>query len=487
MTAVQANVGQLAREIEAIVGPEGLIQRPEQLRVYESDGLTVFRQTPALVALPTTTEQVRDVVRVCRRHSVPFVPRGSGTGLSGGALPVEGCVVIALSKMRQILDVDLENQRVVVQPGVLNLWVTQKVAPHGYYYAPDPSSQQVCSIGGNVAENSGGVHCLKYGFTVNHVLGMTLVTPDGDVVEIGGATVETPGYDLAGIVVGSEGMLGVCTEITLRIVRRAEAIRLSLVAFETIDAAGDAVSEIIGAGIIPAAIEMMDNLAIQATEAATHAGYPLDAGSVLLVELDGHPVEVELQQQQVEAICRACGATEIRIARDAEERALFWKGRKAAFAAMGRLSPHYIVQDGVIPRTKLPQVLREIGELGEKYGLRVANVFHAGDGNLHPLVLYPNESDFERAEHLAGDILKTCVAHGGSITGEHGVGVEKRPYMSAMFSEADMQTHQMIRCAFNPDNLCNPGKVYPTPRLCGEVPGKYTPHPLELAGLADRF
>ena len=487
MTAVETNVGQLAREIEAIVGADGLVQRPEQLRVYESDGLTVFRQTPALVALPTTTEQVRDVVRACRRHGVPFVPRGSGTGLSGGALPVEGCVVIALSKMRQILDVDLENQRVVVQPGVLNLWVTQKVAPHGYYYAPDPSSQQVCSIGGNVAENSGGVHCLKYGFTVNHVLGMTLVTPDGEVVEIGGAAVETPGYDLAGIVVGSEGTLGVCTEITLRIVRRAEAIRLSLVAFETIDAAGDAVSEIIGAGIIPAAIEMMDNLAIQATEAATHAGYPLDAGSVLLVELDGHPIEVELQQQQVEAICRECGATEIRIARDAEERALFWKGRKAAFAAMGRLSPHYIVQDGVIPRTKLPEVLREIAALGEKYGLRVANVFHAGDGNLHPLVLYPNESDFEHAEHLAGDILKACVAHGGSITGEHGVGVEKRPYMPVMFSAADMETHQMVRCAFNPDNLCNPGKVYPTPRLCGEVPGKYTPHPLELAGLADRF
>jgi len=487
MTATQANTAQLAREIEAIVGPEGLVQQPEQLRVYESDGLTVFRQQPALVALPTTTEQVRDVVRACRRHGVPFVPRGSGTGLSGGALPVEGCVVIALSKMRQILDVDIPNQRVVVQPGVLNLWVTQKVAPHGYYYAPDPSSQQVCSIGGNVAENSGGVHCLKYGFTVNHVLGLTLVTPDGDVVEIGGPAIEAPGYDLTGIVVGSEGMLGVCTEITLRIVRRAEAIRLSLVDFPTIDAAGDAVSEIIGAGIVPAAIEMMDNLAIQATEAATHAGYPLDAGSVLLVELDGHPVEVELQQRIVEKICRQCGAREIRIARDADERALFWKGRKAAFAAMGRLSPHYIVQDGVIPRTTLPQVLREIGELSEQYGLRVANVFHAGDGNLHPLVLYPNESDYERAEHLAGDILKTCVAHGGSITGEHGVGVEKRPYMSVMFSEADMDTHQMVRCAFNPDNICNPGKVYPTPRLCGEAPGKYTPHPLELAGLADRF
>ncbi|CAA9590248.1 MAG: Glycolate dehydrogenase, subunit GlcD [uncultured Thermomicrobiales bacterium] len=487
MTATAPMIGELAREIEAVVGPQGLISRPEQLRVYESDGLTVFRQAPALVVLPVTTEEVRDVVRLCRRYGVPFVPRGSGTGLSGGALPVEGCVVIGLSKMQRIHEVDLANQRIVVEPGVLNLWVTQKVAPHGYYYAPDPSSQQVCSIGGNVAENSGGAHCLKYGFTVNHVLGMEIVTPDGDVVEIGGAAVETPGYDLPGIFVGSEGMLGICTKITLRLVRRAESIRLSLVAFDSTDAAGEAVSGIIGAGIVPSAIEMMDNLAIQATEAATHAGYPLDAGAVLLVELDGRAVEVDEQQGQVEAICRAAGATEIRIARDAEERTLFWKGRKAAFAAMGRLSPNYIVQDGVIPRTKLPQVLREIAALGEQYGLRVANVFHAGDGNLHPLVLYPDKDDYERAEHLAGDILKTCVAHGGSITGEHGVGVEKQPYMSAMFTEADMETHQMIRCAFNPGNLCNPGKVYPTPRLCGETPGKYTPHPLELAGVADRF
>ena len=487
MTATAANIQELARELESVVGPQGLIARPEQLRVYESDGLTVFRQVPALVVLPTTTAEVRDVVRLCRRYGVPFVPRGSGTGLSGGALPVEGCVVIGLSKMQRILEIDLPNQRIVVEPGVLNLWVTQKVAPHGYYYAPDPSSQQVCSIGGNVAENSGGAHCLKYGFTVNHVLGMEIVTPDGDVVEIGGAAVEAPGYDLPGIFVGSEGMLGICTKITLRLVRRAESIRLSLVAFASTDAAGEAVSGIISAGIVPSAIEMMDNLAIQATEAATHAGYPLDAGAVLLIELDGRAVEVNEQQGLVETICRDAGATEIRIARDADERTLFWKGRKAAFAAMGRLSPNYIVQDGVIPRTRLPQVLREIAALSEQYGLRVANVFHAGDGNLHPLVLYPNKDDYEKAEHLAGDILKTCVAHGGSITGEHGVGVEKQPYMSAMFSDADMETHQMIRCAFNPDNLCNPGKVYPTPRLCGETPGVYVPHPLEIAGVADRF
>ncbi len=486
-TATAGAMERLAREIEAIVGPQGLIERPEQLRVYESDGLTAFRQTPALVVLPASTAEVRDVVRLCHRYGVPFVPRGSGTGLSGGALPVEGCVVIGLSKMTKILAVDLSNQRIVVEPGVLNLWVTQAVAPHGYYYAPDPSSQQVCSIGGNVAENSGGAHCLKYGFTVNHVLGMEIVTPEGEVVEIGASSVEAPGYDLPGIFVGSEGMLGICTSITLRLVRRAEALTLSLVAFATTDAAGEAVSGIIGAGIVPSAIEMMDNLAIQATEAATHAGYPLDAGAVLLIELDGRAVEVEQQQAQVEEICRAAGATEVRIARDAEERILFWKGRKAAFAAMGRLSPNYIVQDGVIPRTALPLVLREIAALSEQYGLRVANVFHAGDGNLHPLVLYPDKDDYERAEQLAGDILKTCVAHGGSITGEHGVGVEKRPYMSVMFTAADMETHQMISCAFNPGKLCNPGKVYPTPRLCGETPGKYTPHPLELAGVADRF
>ncbi len=487
MATMLDTMQELAREIEAVVGPQGLITKPEQLRVYESDGLTVFRQAPALVVLPTSTAQVRDVVRLCKRYGVPFVPRGSGTGLSGGALPIEGCVVIGLSKMQRILDIDLPNQRIVVEPGVLNLWVTQKVAPHGYYYAPDPSSQQVCSIGGNVAENSGGAHCLKYGFTVNHVLGMEIVTADGDVVEIGGPTVETPGYDLTGIFVGSEGMIGICTAITLRLVRRAESIRLSLVAFASTDEAGEAVSGIIGAGIVPSAIEMMDNLAIQATEAATHAGYPLDAGAVLLVELDGRAVEVDEQQKLVQALCRKAGATEVRIARDADERILFWKGRKAAFAAMGRLSPNYIVQDGVIPRTTLPQVLREIAALSEQYGLRVANVFHAGDGNLHPLVLYPDRDDYEKAEHLAGDILKTCVAHGGSITGEHGVGVEKRPYMSAMFSEADMETHQMISCAFDPDNSCNPGKVYPTPRLCGETPGKYVPHPLEIAGIADRF
>ncbi len=483
------DVSHLARDIKAIVGPQGLIQGAEQIRVYETDGLTAFRQAPDLVVLPATAEEVQGVVRLCHQHGVPFVPRGSGTGLSGGALPVKGSVVIGLSRMNKILDVDLVNQRVVVEPGVLNLWVTQRVAPDGYYYAPDPSSQQVCSIGGNVAENSGGAHCLKYGFTVNHVLGMDVVLPDGAMAHIGGPTLDTPGYDLPGIVVGSEGTLAIATKITLRIVRKAEAVQTTLVPFADTDAAGEAVSGIIAAGIIPAAIEMMDHLAIQAAEAAVHAGYPLDCGAILLVELDGHRTEVAKQQEQVEAICRSAGARELRIAASEDERILMWKGRKAAFAAMGRISPNYIVQDGVIPRTTLPEVLREIAALSERYGLRVANVFHAGDGNLHPLVLYDdrNEGAAHQAEELAGDIIKACVAHGGSITGEHGVGVEKRGYMPVMFTEDDMATHQLIRCAFNPSNLCNPEKVYPTPRLCGEVPGPYKPHPAELAGLADRF
>src|SRR5579875_2490221 len=479
----------IVAELRRIVGNEGVIDRYEELRTYESDGLTNFRVTPELVVLPTTTEQVQGVVRICYREHIPFVPRGSGTGLSGGALPVKDGIVISLARMREILDVDLPNQRIVVQPGVLNLWVTQRVAPYGYYYAPDPSSQQICSIGGNIAENSGGAHCLKYGFTVNHVLGMKFVMPTGELVEVGGPTLDTPGYDLPGIIVGSEGTLGIATEITLRLLRKPEAVQTALAAFESTDAAGEAVSGIIAAGIVPAAIEMMDKLPIEACEAAVHAGYPLDAGAILLVELDGPRAEVEWRMGQVEEICKRAGATEYRLARTEDERARMWKGRKAAFAAMGRISPNYIVQDGVIPRTALPEVLREIETLSKKCGLRVANVFHAGDGNLHPLVLYDqrDEGAEHLAEDLAGQILRCCVDHGGSITGEHGVGMDKKNYMPVMFSEADMATHQLIRCALNPDHLCNPNKVYPTPRLCGEVPGPYRQHPLEAAGLAERF
>ncbi len=479
----------IVAELRHILGSEGVIDRYEQLRTYESDGLTNFRVTPALVVLPTTTEQVQAVVRVCDRERIPFVPRGSGTGLSGGALPAANGIVISLARMNQILKVDLPNQRIIVQPGVMNLWVTQRVAPHGYYYAPDPSSQQICSIGGNIAENSGGAHCLKYGFTVNHVLGMKFVLPDGNVIEVGGPTLDTPGYDLPGIIVGSEGTLGIATEVTLRLMRKAELVQTAMAAFAHTDAAGEAVSGIIAAGIVPAAVEMMDKLAIEACEEAVHAGYPRDAGAVLLVELDGPHSEVATLLSRVEQICRAAGATEYRLAHTEAERALMWKGRKAAFAAVGRISPNYIVQDGVIPRTALPQILREIEEMASKRGMRVANVFHAGDGNLHPLVLYDErvEGAEHEAEQLAGDIIRSCVAHGGSITGEHGVGMEKKEHMTAMFTADDLATHQLIRCALNPDNLCNPNKVYPTPRLCGETPGKYHPHPAELAGLAERF
>jgi glycolate dehydrogenase FAD-linked subunit len=478
----------LVAEMRAIVGAEGVFSDEEQVRTYETDGLASYRQTPALVVLPTTTAQVQAVVRLCHRERIPFVPRGSGTGLSGGALPSEGSVVIGTARMREILDVDLPNQRTVVQPGVINLWVTQRVAPDGYYYAPDPSSQQVCSIGGNIAENSGGAHCLKYGFTVNHVLGMKLVLPDGNLVEIGGPALDTPGYDLPGIVVGSEGTVGIATEITLRLMRKPETVQTLLAAFATCDEAGEAVSRIIAAGIVPAAAEIMDRLAIEAAEAAVHANYP-DAQALLLVELDGPRTEVVSQLERVSALCRDVGSTELRLATTDEERALMWKGRKSAFAAVGRISPNYIVQDGVIPRTALPEILREIAEMSAAAGLRVANVFHAGDGNLHPLVLYDerDEGAQERAEELAGEIIRRCVAHGGSITGEHGVGWDKKDYMPVMFEAADLATHQLVRCALDPEHLCNPGKVYPTPRLCGETPGPYRPHPVELAGLGERF
>ena len=479
----------IVTELSAIVGEQGVIAQPEELRTYESDGLASYRVSPALVVLPTTTEQVQQVVRVCHRERIPFVPRGSGTGLSGGALPVEGGVVIGLSRMRDVLSIDFANLRAVVQPGVINLWVTQRVSAAGLYYAPDPSSQQVCSIGGNVAENSGGAHCLKYGFTVNHVLGLKMVLPDGSLVELGGPALDPPGYDLTGVVVGSEGTLGVVTEVTLRLTRKPEAVQTLLAAFHHTDAAGEAVSHIIAAGILPAAIEMMDQLAIEAAEAAVHAGYPVGARAVLLVELDGPRSEVESQLEAVQQVCRETGAWELRIAASDEERALMWRGRKAAFAAVGRISPNYIVQDGVIPRTALPVVLREIEELAEACGLRVANVFHAGDGNLHPLVLFDDreEGAEERAEQLAGDIIRRCVAHGGSITGEHGVGADKKEHMAEMFTETDLAAQQLVRCVFNPDQLCNPGKVYPTPRLCGETPGRYQPHPVELAGLGERF
>jgi glycolate oxidase len=474
-------------EFRAIVG-DGLITEPSQLHTYECDGLTNFRVMPEAVLLPTSTEEVQSIVQICSREKIPFVARGSGTGLSGGALPAAKGVVISLARMNRILEIDIPNARAVVEPGVINAEVTARVASHGYFYAPDPSSQSVCSIGGNVAENSGGAHCLKYGFTTTHVLGLEVVLPDGSLVHLGSRAIDRPGYDLPGIFVGSEGTLGIATKITLRIVKKPEVIQTLLAAFNTTNEAGAAVSEIIGAGMLPAAIEMMDNLAIQAAEASVHAGYP-NCGGLLLVELDGPAAEVAHLMAQVKELCTKCGAWEIRVAQSDAERALVWKGRKAAFAAMGRISPNYIVQDGVIPRTALPRVLTEIEKMSAAVGLRVANVFHAGDGNLHPLVLYDNRipGQEEHAFELSVNILRLCVKCGGSITGEHGVGEEKKMMMSEMFAEPDLDTMQLVRCAFDPQQLSNPGKVFPRTRLCAERTGPYQPHPLEKAGVAQFF
>lgn len=479
---------ELVRSIEAAVGADGVVAEPEQLRTYECDGLTGHRQVPALVALPRSTTEVQAIVRACAASGVPFVARGAGTGLSGGALPIADGVVVSLARMDRILEIDLESGRVTVEPGVTNLAITEAVAPRGFYYAPDPSSQQVCTIGGNVAENSGGAHCLKYGFTVNHVTALELVLPDGELVHLGGKGLDPPGPDLLGVVIGSEGTLGIATRVTLRILRKPEAVRTLLAGFDSTRAAGTAVSGVIAAGILAGAMEIMDRLTMEAAEAAVQPGYP-DAGAVLIVELDGPAVQVEDDLDGVERICRACGATEIRVAANDDERFLFWKGRKAAFAAMGRVSPDYYVQDGVVPRTKLPEVLERIATLEREYGLRVGNVFHAGDGNLHPLVLYDRrrEGEPERAKELAEAILEVCIDVGGSLTGEHGIGVDKACRMPLMFSEVDLDTMQRLRRVFDPRGLCNPGKVFPTPRLCGEVPGPYRAHPLELAGVVERF
>lgn len=462
----------IVRDFIRALGADQVIRRKEELLVYECDGLTSYRQRPAVVVLPRTTEQVAAAVKICHRYQVPFVPRGAGTGLSGGALPLEDAVLIVTATLRQILEVDLENQRVVVQPGVINNWVTQAVSGAGFYYAPDPSSQTVCSVGGNIAENSGGVHCLKYGVTTNHVLGLKLVLPDGEIVEIGGKVSDVPGYDLTGLFVGSEGTLGIATEITLRILKAPESIQVLLADFTSVEAAGETVSDIISAGIIPAGLEMMDNFSINAVEdvVATNC-YPRDATAILLIEIDGLPAEVAANCDRISALCFQNGARNVTSASDPEERLRLWKGRKAAFAAMGKLSPDYYVQDGVIPRTQLPYVLREIEALGEKHGYRVANVFHAGDGNLHPLILYNNSvpGQLEAVEELGGDILKLCVQVGGSLSGEHGIGADKRCYMPAMFSETDLETMQWVRHTFNPDGLANPTKLFPTPRTCGEA------------------
>lgn len=461
----------LIQEFQSILGKDGVITTAEELSTYECDGLASYRHQPSVVVLPRTTADVAAILKICDREAIPFVARGSGTGLSGGALPTEDCLLIVTARMSQILAVDLDNQRVVVQPGVINAWVTQAVSSEGFYYAPDPSSQIICSIGGNVAENSGGVHCLKYGVTTNHVLGLKLVLPDGSVVEVGGKIPEMPGYDLTGIFVGSEGTLGIATEIILKILKAPEKVQVLLADFTDIEAAGVTVSDIIGAGIIPAGMEIMDNLSINAVEDVVCTNcYPRDAAAILLVELDGLAVEVTASSERVREICLGNGARQVTGATEAKERLKLWKGRKAAFAAAGKLSPDYFVQDGVIPRTQLPFVLKEIEALSDQYGYQIANVFHAGDGNLHPLILYDESvpGALANVEALGGEILKLCVGVGGSISGEHGIGADKRCYMSNMFSEADLETMQWVRHAFNPRELANPGKIFPTPRTCGE-------------------
>jgi glycolate oxidase len=475
-------------DFQRVLGAANVITDPARLRSYECDGLTGYRVVPGLVLLPHTAEQVTSAVRVCAAHGIPFVARGAGTGLSGGALPVADGVVISLQRLRRVLEVDPVDRRAVLEPGVTNLDITRAAAPHGLYYAPDPSSQQVCTIGGNVAENSGGAHCLKYGFTTNHVLSLEVVLADGSLVTLGGDSPEQAGPDLRGVFLGSEGTVGIATKITVRLLRTPETVRTLLADFPSVRAAGEVVSDIVAAGIVPAAVEMMDTLAIEAAEEAVHAGYTRGVPAALVVELDGPAAECEGQFEQVRDICARHGCTRLHIAADNAERAAIWRGRKAAFAAVGRISPDYFVQDGVVPRTRLAEVLGRIADMGEQAGLRVANVFHAGDGNLHPLVLYDAAAgETERAEALSGQIAELCVELGGSLSGEHGIGTDKACSMPTMFSRTDLEVMARVRGAFDPKGLCNPGKLLPTPRLCGEQPGKYRPHPLEEAGVVERL
>jgi len=454
----------IAKELLGIVGEDGVVVDPGELRVYETDGLTVFKAMPEIVVLPRSAEQVAAVVKVCHREKIPFVARGAGTGLSGGALPVEGGVLIGMNRMNQILEIDYENQRAVVEPGMVNVWLTNALAPQGYYYSPDPASQTACSIGGNVAENSGGPRTPKYGVTTNHVLGLEVVLPNGETIKFGGKTLDPLGYDLTGVFVGSEGTFGIATKVTVRIMRKPEAVKTLMGVFDSIEDASNAVSGIVARGIIPVAIEMMDNNAIQAVEKGVAAGYPTDAVAVLLAEVDGPKDEVEALVDPIIEVFKENHVGEVRIAKDEDERLLLWKGRKAAFAAMGQISPEYYVQDSVIPRTKLPAIMKYIGELSEKYGLRVANVFHAGDGNLHPLVLYDsrNEGELQKAEQMGAEIIKACVDVGGSLTGEHGIGLEKRDFMPLMYTDDDLEAMRKVKKIFDPEGRLNPGKIFPT-------------------------
>ena len=461
----------IVKALRAIVPGEGVIATQSQMRPYESDGLTAYRALPLVVVLPDTVDQVCRVLRYCHAECIKVVPRGAGTSLSGGALPAADAVLLGMAKFNRIREIDLANRAVVAEPGVTNLAVTQAVEHAGFYYAPDPSSQIACTIGGNVAENSGGVHCLKYGVTSNNILGLEVALMTGETVRLGGRHLDAGGYDLMGVMTGSEGLLGVVTEVTVRILRKPECARAVLVGFPTSEDAGDCVARIIGAGIIPGGMEMMDQPAIHAVEAFVHAGYPLDVEALLIVELDGTQAEVDHLLPRVEAIARECRAQTCRVSASEQERLLFWAGRKAAFPAAGRISPDYYCMDGTIPRRALPLVLRRMREMSKTYGLGVANVFHAGDGNLHPLILYDanRPGELERAEAFGADILRLCVEVGGVLTGEHGVGIEKRDLMPAMFSEGDLAQQQRLKCAFDQNGLLNPGKVFPTLHRCAEL------------------
>lgn len=465
------NKAQIVKDLQRIIPGEGVISEEIELRPYETDALTAYRQIPLAVVLPETVEQVSQVLKYCHENEVKVVPRGAGTSLSGGALPLADSVLMSMMKFNQILDIDLPNRAVVVQPGVTNLGITHAVQHEGFYYAPDPSSQIACSIGGNIAENSGGVHSLKYGLTTNNVLGLEMVLMSGEVIRLGGKHLDAEGYDFLALLTGSEGLLGVVTEVTVRVLQKPETARAALIGFPSSEEAGQCVADIIGAGIIPGGMELMDKLAIDAAEDFVHAGYPLDVDALMIVELDGPEAEVDRLLQEVTSLATQNNSTYLRVSETEEERNTFWAGRKAAFPAVGRISPDYLCMDGTIPRKALPQVLRRMQALGEKHGLRCANVFHAGDGNLHPLILYDanNPGELEAAEAFGADILRLCVEVGGVLTGEHGVGIEKRDLMPEMFSEADLKQQQRVKCTFDEKHLLNPGKVFPVLHRCAEL------------------
>lgn len=460
----------LLDQLTAIVGPDGLLAQPSDLVVYECDGFTIEKNKPDVVVFPTTTEQVVRIVQVCNELEVPFLPRGAGTSLAGGTLPVGGGVMINLARMKRILEVNIRDRYAVVEPGVINLWLTRHLAPQGWHFAPDPSSQGACTIGGNVATNSGGPHTLKYGVTVNHILGVELVLPDGQIVRTGGPTEDNPGYDLTGVIVGSEGTFGIVTKVWCRVTRNPPSYRTLLGVFESVDDATNTISDIIGAGIVPAALEMLDQLILGAVEAAFHFGFPLDAGAVLIMEVDGLEAGLDREAERIEQIARRNNACEVRRATTPDERALLWKSRKQAFGAVGRLAPSYCTQDGVVPRTKLPHILRFIKQVGEKHRIRIANVFHAGDGNIHPILLFDERDpdQVKRVLEASHEILDECIRLGGSVTGEHGIGVEKIDFMPRLFSPEDLNVMLRLRKAFNPTGICSPAKMLPTAGACHE-------------------